>query len=486
MSKEADRVHRYDYEPIFEDVEFKRLLGRAGMTERNWYDNPFSEDEDGWKVEVELHNYYNNKYKTLVDSGLYFLGCPSRIYARTYKHRLAEYEASFVDIGYKEIDFTLREIEHSRNIGQYKFMPSEFEENIHKDVNFQESMLKKRAWDLGYELYYCTEEMRWAYCKFRSVSTQPIEDIKNEAPQSTLVKQNSSEILSNERVGQYDYEPIFHDAEYGEQMAKAWAYPWDEFEEYPQYTSLWVEYSRVKEGACRYFTDLYNKLTSDRQYFFGCKPRIYLKTYPERLKDYLVAYNGEYEEINFIMYELGIHKRQEEINVFQFEDSITIWGDIANSISEREDLLIHKARKMGYKVLYDEIKETFTSSKLKSVGGAKEEGEMKPIKQTPQPNNEKSLSDLITHEKNKEIVERIKIQYKNIKGKRLKLLLITLQELHLFPLEGSALAFHNACKTEFNWDIASYQAMNGYDSNIHVDTDELNKMRGFINTIISE
>ena len=81
----------------------------------------------------------------------------------------------------------------------------------------------------------------------------------------------------------------------------------------------------------------------------------------------------------------------------------------------------------------------------------------------------KNLSELITQKKNIEIVESIKIQYKNIKGKRLKLLLLAFQELQLMPKERIAQKFHYCCKKEFNWNIASYNAMNGYNFNSNTD-----------------
>jgi hypothetical protein len=96
-----------------------------------------------------------------------------------------------------------------------------------------------------------------------------------------------------------------------------------------------------------------------------------------------------------------------------------------------------------------------------------------------------TLSDLITHSKGIEIVEGIKIQYKNIKGKRLKLLLMALQELGLFPKEGNASKFHTLCKSEFDWDIASYQAMNDYKFNDVTDKPELCEMKQYLENLIN-
>lgn len=104
----------------------------------------------------------------------------------------------------------------------------------------------------------------------------------------------------------------------------------------------------------------------------------------------------------------------------------------------------------------------------------------------PQPiakQNDK-LSDLITHPKSIEIIDAIKIQYENIKGKRLKLLLLALQELDLLPKERIAQKFYNCCKAEFGWDVASYQAMNDYQFNEITDLTELDRMKLYLETKI--
>lgn len=102
----------------------------------------------------------------------------------------------------------------------------------------------------------------------------------------------------------------------------------------------------------------------------------------------------------------------------------------------------------------------------------------------PQPVFE-TLSNLITHCKSNKIVESLKIQYKNIKGKRLKLLLIALQDLNLIDKERVASRFHSCCKAEFPWDIASYPAMNDYKYNDLIDRTEIEEMKQYINKIIS-
>ena len=87
-----------------------------------------------------------------------------------------------------------------------------------------------------------------------------------------------------------------------------------------------------------------------------------------------------------------------------------------------------------------------SESEIKEVGTAVKENE--------------TLESIITHTKAKEIVEAIKIQYKKIKGKELKLLLMALQKTNLLPNSRIASKFHRCCKKEFDWDIASLQAMN--------------------------
>lgn len=96
------------------------------------------------------------------------------------------------------------------------------------------------------------------------------------------------------------------------------------------------------------------------------------------------------------------------------------------------------------------------------------------------------LSDLITHDKRVEIVARIETQYRTIQGKRLKLLLLALQDLKLIQRERIASKFHNCCKKEFDWDIASYNAMNGYNYNERTDSVELDEMKGFIQALTKQ
>lgn len=97
-----------------------------------------------------------------------------------------------------------------------------------------------------------------------------------------------------------------------------------------------------------------------------------------------------------------------------------------------------------------------------------------------------SLSNLICHEKGPEIVENIKVRFKNIQGKRLKLLLISLQNLDLLPKDRIGAKFHKLCEAEFNWNVGSYNAMNKYDINDVYDKPEIDEMTEYLKTIINQ
>lgn len=112
--------------------------------------------------------------------------------------------------------------------------------------------------------------------------------------------------------------------------------------------------------------------------------------------------------------------------------------------------------------------------------------ENNPLQPKIKPEQKNKLSDLITHINKVEIVENLKIHYWNIKGKRLKLLLMAFQHLDLLPKERIAQKFYNCCKNEFDWNIASYNAMNGYNYNEKTDKDELNSMKKYLETLTKQ
>jgi len=95
---------------------------------------------------------------------------------------------------------------------------------------------------------------------------------------------------------------------------------------------------------------------------------------------------------------------------------------------------------------------------------------------------EPTLSGLIAHKKSVEIVSGIKMKYKNIQGKRLKLLLLAFQELDLLPRYRIASKFHKCCSLEFDWPVASYNAMTVYEFNKEIDTEEFGRMKKYLET----
>jgi hypothetical protein len=96
-----------------------------------------------------------------------------------------------------------------------------------------------------------------------------------------------------------------------------------------------------------------------------------------------------------------------------------------------------------------------------------------------------TLSDLITHNNSLSIVDELKVQYKNIKGKRLKLLFLTMQELGLIPLDRTQAKFHSLSKIEFG-DIGSYEAFRKIKFNVWTDKDEVSQMKIFLVKIMKE
>jgi hypothetical protein len=139
-----------------------------------------------------------------------------------------------------------------------------------------------------------------------------------------------------------------------------------------------------------------------------------------------------------------------------------------------------------YKVVLDYLKSFYDASPIDGLPTCQP---IETEEETDQLENEQkkqsaTLSDLITHQNSVKIVEGIKIKYKNIKGKRLKLLLLAFQDLDLLPKERLAQKFYDCCKKEFEWDIASYNAMNGYNFNNVIDNEVCSKMKEYLKTLI--
>jgi len=95
----------------------------------------------------------------------------------------------------------------------------------------------------------------------------------------------------------------------------------------------------------------------------------------------------------------------------------------------------------------------------------------------------KKLADLIIHKNPSKIVDAIKNKFKNIKGKRLKLLYLAMVDTNLLDGGRNASLFHSACESDFDWNIASYQAMNDYEFNDRVDKKDRDKMNSFLNEV---
>lgn len=131
-----------------------------------------------------------------------------------------------------------------------------------------------------------------------------------------------------------------------------------------------------------------------------------------------------------------------------------------------------------YKQSTFELKRFISLTKNVFKGVSVSVNELPPQQSTkpkPEPN---TLSSIITHKEAEALINGIKTRYKNIRGKRLKLLLFSLQELELLPKERIAKKFHDLCKSEFDWDIASYNAMNRYEINTSNTSTDLNEVEG--------
>jgi hypothetical protein len=195
--------------------------------------------------------------------------------------------------------------------------------------------------------------------------------------------------------------------------------------------------------------------------------------------------NGKIEDIqskescsvsfdSFIDYHLNLklkHFDQEIIDRIYNNDLPLFLEDIANRLSFIQEIESIQLIQFLYQSLVD------LSPQLADIQNEKAENVKNSTVRI------ETLSDLITIKNSIEISERIKVQYKNIKGKRLKLLLLAFQDLELIPKDRVAKTFHNCCKNDFEWDIASYNAMNGHTYNDKLDEDEFNSMKKFIESL---
>jgi len=177
-----------------------------------------------------------------------------------------------------------------------------------------------------------------------------------------------------------------------------------------------------------------------------------------------------FDDLDQVLKELFNYFNETEQNEFEAFETKAI---PVNSIVEA----IHGFKK-------GQTKFTLSNNFLLNTSTIQQQPNIEPLPPQPIAKQNDKLSDLITHQKSVEIVEGIKIRYKNIKGKRLKLLLLALQELDLLPTERIAQKFYNCCKAEFGWDVASYPAMNDYQFNEYTDKIELDNMKKFLEEII--
>lgn len=107
-------------------------------------------------------------------------------------------------------------------------------------------------------------------------------------------------------------------------------------------------------------------------------------------------------------------------------------------------------------------------------------------KSNRKPNIKKEiLADLITHDNSRSIVDELKVQYKNIKGKRLKLLFLTMQNLGLIPLDRTQAKFHSLSKIEFG-NVGTYEAFRKIEFNEWTDKDEVSQMKMFLEKLMRE
>ena len=112
------------------------------------------------------------------------------------------------------------------------------------------------------------------------------------------------------------------------------------------------------------------------------------------------------------------------------------------------------------------------------------EKQINPTENKSKQDQPKTLSELITHEKSDEIVEAVKVQYKNIKGVGLKLLYLAMLDLHLIP--NNEAQFHTLCKIEFDWNINTLQSMSKVKGLTNLHIEEKNKNVKILNEIIEK
>jgi hypothetical protein len=263
-------------------------------------------------------------------------------------------------------------------------------------------------------------------------------------------------------------------------------------------------YSIVIDNAYYSRSDLFSKLelipTGTQKLKCGGKKVVYLSDLKPYFKEYSKGFDfgfKEFESECIKPYLTSFADKNDYVNkVFEFVSKRIFlkhdWGNLYKGFSTNHNLKTNEyeiiggfkdGKEQGF--FYRAWSIVFSNHILFTPLFKKiENTKTKPSQETPPPKESETLSNLITHQNSVEVVEKIKIQYKNIKGKSLKLLLKAFQDLDLLPKERIASKFHRACKNEFNWDIASYNAMNEYNFNDKTDKEDLEQKKSFLKSII--
>jgi hypothetical protein len=190
------------------------------------------------------------------------------------------------------------------------------------------------------------------------------------------------------------------------------------------------------------------------------------------------------EELDYLIYELKDYLdnlKQGETKIYKkINDTYFHWFKLKLDTNSYTLLLSNKD-KTGLEIFFNDL--------LACINNFISENEatvpVEIVEQNPVTEQPETLSSIITNSASEDLVNGLKIKCKNIKGKRLKLLLIALQELELLPKERIAKKFHTLCEKEFDWHIASYNAMNGYEFNPRTDIDEVEGMKDWIKKLLN-
>lgn len=139
-------------------------------------------------------------------------------------------------------------------------------------------------------------------------------------------------------------------------------------------------------------------------------------------------------------------------------------------IAEVEKITGLKAQSFNQQVFIQEVKETPVFKKFSL---------------NIQP-REKSFSDFISHEKNKEIEIAILKKYPTIKGKKLRYIIEFLIEKKLLTITyGTQTELYDALKRTFNCNIGTYPSIFGYKVNENKDSD-FSRITNELETILNK